>query len=371
MKKVNVLHIIGDLNTGGAQALVRDYARLLDYNRFNLFILTVYPPIAGANVDMINNTGARIISIYPQQTLPYQLLNKIAPKFAISNRLSKILKEFSIDVIHVHLAHLKYLVPISKCLGNIRLLYTCHSLPSQFFSGANISEYKAAKKLIKENALQMIALHENMRKEINEMFGIENTIVIKNGVEFDRFIKIDEDKRAIRRSLNIPEDAFVIGHVGRFAYMKNHSFLVDVFKEVYNLNSKAWLLMVGSGPLVQDTMSKVESFGLSKYTTHLENRTDIPRLLKAMDVFVFPSTFEGLPVSVVEAQVAGLRVVCSNKITEECCFLPSLVTLDLTDSSEQWANCVLDNSAKGAYNKDISSFDMKKEIKRLESYYQK
>lgn len=367
--KINVLELIPDLITGGAQALVRDYARLIDSSKFNLYIGTLYPSESGANVELIKNSSAQLISIFPKRNIVNRIYSRVFDPYIASYRLLRIIRDYKINVIHVHLGILKFLVPICNQLQGIKLIYTCHSLPKNFFSGKNSNEFKFAKRLIRDNGLQLIALHEDMRMELNDMFGIDNTIVIRNGIDFNRFRQVNESKFDIRKSINIPSDAFLVGHVGRLSAEKNHLFLLDVFKEVYIMNPKSYLLLVGSGPQKDQICEKIKSLGLSNHVVMLSNRFDIPQLMKAMDVFVFPSLFEGLPLSVVEAQVSGLRVVVSNTLTHECFFLPSLIAMDLKDSPAEWARAILNTNLVGEFDSDISLFDANKEMLRLELLY--
>lgn len=367
--KINILELIPDLITGGAQVLVRDYARLIDTTKFNLYIATIYPSEIGANVELIKESSAQLVSIFSKRNFINRIYNRVCDPYVASHRLLRIIRDNQINVIHVHLGILKFLVPIRHQLQGVKLVYTCHSLPKNFFSGSNSNEFKCAKLLIQDNGLQLIALHEDMRKELNEMFGVNNTIVIRNGIDFNRFRNVAESKIDIRKAINIPSDAFLVGHVGRLSPEKNHLFLLNIFKEVRIMNPESYLLLVGSGPQDSDIRENIKSLGLEDYVIMLSNRSDIPQLMKAMDVFVFPSLFEGLPLSVVEAQVSGLRVVVSNTLTHECFFLPSLVAMDLNDSPAEWARVILDNNSIGEFNSDISLFDANKEILRLEQLY--
>lgn len=368
MKKINVLQLVGDLKIGGAQALIRDYARLMDYDKFNIFIATIYPAQTGANVDLIKHTGAKLLHIYKSRTPYYQLINRISPINSISKRLLDLVQREHIEVIHIHSSMLRYLEPIRGQLKGIKLLYTCHSLPKRYFSGANKIEYYAATHLIKENNLQLIALHQEMQMQLNRLFNIDNTIIIRNGIEFSRYNSVTLSKNELRKLYGIPEDAFVIGHIGRFSPEKNHTFLVDVFYEIKRRKHNAWLLMVGSGPLVKQIESQILQLGINDCVLRLENRSDIPELLKSMDVFIFPSLFEGLPISIIEAQVAGIRVIASDRITKDCFLLPTVIVKDIKETADSWAEAACDNFP-GNNNKDISLFDMTKEIKRLESVY--
>ena len=270
---------------------------------------------------------------------------------------------------HTHLILLHYVHKISKSIKNIKLFYTCHSEAKVLLDGDRMYENKAAKYLIQRNQLQMIALHDDMRKEINQMFGINNTVVIRNGIDFNRFRNISESKEEIRKALNIPENAFVMGHVGRFSGVKNHTFLVDVFSELCKRKENAFLFLVGAGELKQQIEEKLNSLGLQGKYLILSHRSDIPQLMKAMDVFVFPSLYEGLGIVLIEAQVSGLRCIVSDAVPEEAFKTELAVPVSLQKSPAEWCDVILDESIKGKANGNIEDYDMNQEIKRLENLY--
>ena len=230
-------------------------------------------------------------------------------------------------------------------------------------------EKKDASFLIKHNNLKIIALHSEMKEEINKMFGINNTIVVHNGVDFERFSHTGRTNDLEREVLGIPKDAFVIGHVGRFSEAKNHRFLVRVFDELVKMNSKSFLLLVGAGDLKKEIVNTLHSLNLDDKYLILSNRFDIPDLLSVMDIFVFPSKYEGLPVSVVEAQVTGLRCILSDYITKDCFFSSDAVPLSIEAQPSYWASVIMDFSVKGPYTNDINDFNMKKVMAELANIY--
>lgn len=140
-----------------------------------------------------------------------------------------------------------------------------------------------------------------MRKEINELLKINDTIVIRNGVNFKRFQNVQGSRKSIREMLDIPEKTFVMGHVGRFHPVKNHEFLVEIFVELSKRKSDCFLLMVGDGSEKEHIRNVLDRQGMRGKYFILSNRTDVPELMQAMDVFVFPSKFEGLGIVLVEA----------------------------------------------------------------------
>ena len=357
------------MNTGGAQSIVREYARLIDYSQFTMTVVTIYPAESGANMEILETTECGRDAIYKRHNLASKLHFRFCSVKSKSMLLLSVIKKRKTQVIHVHTGMLKYLLPIRKELSGVKLLYTCHSIPSRYFTGSNADEMEAAKILVKENDLQLIALHNEMRLELNKMFGVSNTVVIHNGIDFGLYRNLRESKAEIRRSIGVPGGKFLIGHIGRFSPEKNHSFLIKIFAELVKLRPESHLLLVGQGVLKEEVMKQIETLGLSRKVTHLQNRADIPRLICSMDVFVFPSIYEGLPVSVVEAQVAGIRCVASDRVTDECFFLPSVVVKSIDDTALSWAEVIADENVVGNYKKDISEFDMRKEIKKIEQLY--
>lgn len=365
------------MGDGGAETLVKDYAMMLDKSKYNVTIVTIgKPDLTSANYKRLKEAGIEIISVYeghqPKKTwIGRKIWNRFFHKRFVGKKLIQIVKEKNAQVIHCHLEVLFAVAAEAENLKEVKIFFTCHSQPKIIFKKTRWgSEEESARYLIKHSRFQMIALHDDMRRELNERFGVNNTVVIHNGIDFQKFLLVDESKESIRYSIGVPLDKYVVGHVGRFSEPKNHQYLVDIFAEVLKMNPNAHLLMVGAGELQSMTETKLKMLGLDGKYTILSHRIDIPRLLTAMDIFVFPSIYEGLPVSMVEAQVAGLRVIASDVITSECFFSGDAVPLSISEAPVLWAKAVLDNNVKGPYSNDINSFDMNKEIIRLGQLYE-
>jgi len=367
MGQIQVVEFITSLGDGGAETLVKEYIRLADRARFQFSVVVLWRAPASATSKAVEAMGISVFPIYPSSGFFVRVFNKLLGRVYVSRRLKKILKERDTDVLHVHLSMLKYVRPIRHWLRSVRLIYTCHSLPDVHLGKKRWGEKKAAEYLIRDNGLQMIALHDHMKCELNEMFGVENTLVIRNGVDFRRFRDVEIDKKTERNRLGIPGNAFVVGHVGRFDKPKNHPFLVEVFREVAARNENAFLLMVGAGDTT-DIEKRLSVYGLNGRYTILSHRGDVNEILRAMDVFVFPSLYEGLPLVLVEAQASGLRCVVSDAIAVEAIRSEDVVALPL-ESPAQWAEVILDDSVKGVAHGDLEDYDMNKEIKRLEKLY--
>ena len=169
--------------------------------------------------------------------------------------------------------------------------------------------------------------------------------------------------------MGIPIDAYVIGHVGRFTEQKNHLFIVRVFKKILEKESKAFLLLIGSGPLRALVEDKLKDDSLRGRFLILEYRDDIPEIMRTMNVFLLPSLFEGLPITLIEAQVSKLPCVVSDNINKEAFLLPSTISMSLKESEEVWADTCLSCPPKIEWNDKILMYDMNNVIKKLENLY--
>ncbi|TGA99977.1 glycosyltransferase family 1 protein [Sporolactobacillus shoreae] len=171
--------------------------------------------------------------------------------------------------------------------------------------------------------------------------------IINNAIDCDLF-RFNQDVRTdIRKQLNL-DNRFVIGHVGRFVRQKNHDFMIDVFQAIRSQNGQAKLMLIGDGELKPLIEEKVKRLGLEDDVLFLGNRKDIPELMWAMDVFVLPSLFEGLPVVAVEAQAAGLSLVLSDTISREAKITQSVTFCSLKRQLAYWAKVILTENTKHA-----------------------
>ena len=177
-----------------------------------------------------------------------------------------------------------------------------------------------------------------------------------------------------RQELGIDNETFVVGHVGRFADVKNHLFLLDVFKEISLRRPAAEMLLVGDGELRSTVEEKTAALGLQNRVIFTGDRSDVNELMMAMDVFVFPSKYEGLPVTLVEAQCSGLPCIISDTIPSDSILIKELIRIrSLQDPASAWADVALhcrnEDRIVCADKVKEAGFDIEESAKWLEEFY--
>lgn len=197
--------------------------------------------------------------------------------------------------------------------------------------------------------------------------------IVNNAINTKKFHYDPIIRKKIRKELNISNDTLVIGHVGRFMYQKNHTFIIDIFNNVHKREKKSILLLIGDGELRYKIENKVKNYNLVDSVVFLGIKKNVYDLYNVMDVFLLPSWYEGLPVVSIEAQTNGLRCMLSDRITRESKLTHSVEFYDLDKTAQEWANELLnkDNKRNEFAGKDVSKadFDIIKEADRLLRWY--
>lgn len=164
--------------------------------------------------------------------------------------------------------------------------------------------------------------------------------VLPNAINCSKFIYKANIRDNYRNQLGFKKDDIVIGHIGKFMNAKNHLFLIDIYNEILKIESHSKLLLIGDGYLRNQIESKINRLGLNDKVKLVGMRKDIPELLQAMDIFVFPSLWEGLPLSVLEAQASGLTCILSDTVTTEVALSDEIYYYSLKENATKWANLI-------------------------------
>ena len=208
----------------------------------------------------------------------------------------------------------------------------------------------------------------------NKTFEEGKVTIINNAINLEKF-KFNQGKREkLRKGLKIEDNEFVVGHIGRFVAQKNHTFLIDIFNELYKENKDTVLLLIGQGPLQDQIKEKVRELGLEdsvRFAGQVDNASDY---YNAMDVFVLPSLYEGLPVVGVEAQANGLQCYYSTDMTKETKVLEKTEFISLNEGAKKWSKIIL-NDIKNVKREDTEKemtergFNIRKATNKLEKRY--
>ena len=367
--KTKIVEFIGRIQDGGAESLVRDYALLLDKDKFDVTILCEdYRPNSAVYKALVKN-NVKIVTMYEKSFFVNKVLARTFGKRYVAELTKKAIEQLKPDIIHAHLELLEILYYARESLDGIKLFFTCHNPPQKLIGDERPAERDACRYLIDHNDLHIIALHEDMAREIEEMFGIDNVSVIRNAIDLNRYINISRSRKEIRNELGIPEDAYVVGQVSRFTYQKNPEFTVMLFNELQKIHKNSYLLLVGRGKQEAQLRNQIRELDLDKKAKILVSRNDIPELMKAMDVFILPSRFEGFGIVLVEAQASGLPCVVSENIPSQVYLSKNITKLNLSDPKENWVDALLDPVGNIDSYGDIGDYDMNKEIRNLEKLY--
>lgn len=204
------------------------------------------------------------------------------------------------------------------------------------------------------------------------MFNGASFEVLNNAIDSQIYTYNYQKNRNIRIQLGIEEDDIVLGHVGRFYAVKNHIFLLDIINSIKH-NYKIKLLLVGDGPLYNSIKEKVQEMKLSDRVIFTGVRSDVSDLMQAMNTFVFPSLYEGLPLTLIEAQASGLPCLISDTIPPDCMITNLVEKKPLSDGAESWANKAIELSQMTRRNtyEEIKSagFDIIENAEKLSNFY--
>lgn len=332
-----VLHVVAQMvRCGGAETWLMQLLRGMDPHRVQMDFLVGLPE-AGHYDAEIRSLGSKVI-LCPNPSRP----------LGYASRLGAVLREGRYDVVHSHLHHYSgFVLGIAKDAGvPIRIAHS-HSDTALADRRAGLLRHlylAGMKAAIRRHATHGLAVSQSAAVALFGPRWREDRrwSVLHCALDFSRF-RAPFDRAVVRAGLGLPAEARVIGHVGRFDVEKNHRFLLRIAAEVLRRDPAARFVLVGDGPLRRATEAEATRLGIRDRLVFTGIRSDVPDLLRSMDLFLFPSLYEGLPLAGLEAQAAALPIVLSDVITRELVLVPDLFAWrSLADPPEAWATTVLD-----------------------------
>lgn len=177
----------------------------------------------------------------------------------------------------------------------------------------------------------------------NRLIVEKNLTIVKNKIDARKFAYDCDARKEVRSKNNIGEASVVIGHTGRLSPGKNHSLMIDIFYNFKKMYHNSYLMFIGDGVLMDSLKRKAENLGLKDSVLFVGNQNNIGAWLSAMDVFLFPSDHEGLPLALIEAQTSGLKCVLSDRVPKEAVISNLCKIVPLKKDAKYWCKCILEN----------------------------
>ena len=315
------------MKRAGAETMIMQYLRqLVKDDRFEFSIL-VHGYDKGDYDDEIATFGVPIYHVPVRGKHPLTYTHEVI----------NVLKTCPVDIIHCNMdsACGDFLTIAKECEIAIRIAHS-HTTKFQAQKGIKKLIGECSKRKIHNVATRRLACSQKAGQWLFEGDSFE---IVNNAIDLSLYIPSKATRQRKRKELGLSEDAFVIGHIGRFCYEKNHRFLLQVFALLKKKRQNIKLLLVGTGNLMDDVKAYAKELEINSDVIFLGLRSDIPELLQVMDCFVLPSLFEGLPVSGIEAQAAGLPCLFADTITQEICMTDYAKRLPLDDIGE-WVSAL-------------------------------
>jgi glycosyltransferase involved in cell wall biosynthesis len=360
---LRILHVVVNMNRGGAETLIMNLYRNIDRSKVQFDFLTCKEGVFDSE---IIEMGGKVHKIpYISDVGHFNYLNELK-KFFLSNNQYKI--------VHSHMDKISGLVLVTARKAGIPVRIS-HSHSTRSEGGFSVKCYKwYAGKFLLPNATDLLACSNKAAKWLFRN-SAKQVLILKNGIECERFRFSPNIRNKVREKLKITDDCLVIGHVGRFSHPKNHQFLIEIFNEVIKVRQDSKLILVGDGPLLSHVKNKVTEYNLTDKVEFLGVRGDVDQLLQAFDLFLFPSLYEGLPVTLIEAQGAGLPCLIADSITQEVDMGLNLVEFFPLSNKEVWIEKIK-NIEEGKMQRNLSvsalskkGYDIKGTSKQLVEFY--
>lgn len=357
---IRILQVVNIMDRAGLETMLMNYYRNIDRSKIQFDFLT-HRKETGAYDDEIEQMGGKIYHaprLYPQNYLNY---------FKYMKRFFSEHPEYKI--IHSHIDSMSYfpLLVAKKCGIPVRIGHSHNSKIS-----------KDLKYPIKWFALKKMTDVANSYFSCGRIAGKfmwpnEKFRIIHNAIDLNSFSYNEQVRKKVRNELSLSENTLVIGHIGRFNKVKNQLFLLDIFNEISQKRADSELILIGKGEDEEKIRKKIYKLGLNQKVLVMVDRDDVDKLYQALDIFVMPSLFEGLPVVGVEAQANGLPCIFSDHISNEVILTSNAKSYCLNKSAEDWAMQIMhqdvSRNSSAFLEMKNNGYDIKSEAKKLERWY--
>lgn len=364
MKKIKVAFVAGGLTTGGVESVIYNYVSHIESRNYEWFYISYDIPDRNVR-KRFEELGFHI----------YVVTKKKENIFKSCREVYEILKKNKIQIVHSHMTLMCFITNILGKMAGAEVLIS-HSHLALHQRGVKRIIYAIFKCLSKWTATDYFACGYEAGCYLygKRMMESGRVIILNNALDYDRFRFCSEVRERVRTDWGL-QDKYVIGHVGRFSEQKNHYFLLRIFAKYKKVNENSHLVLVGDGPLMVQMKEEAKQLGITDAVLFVGPTDKTEECYMAMDLFLFPSLYEGLSVAALEAQIAGLPVLASDTVARETALTGNMHFLSLDSPSKEWVQ-EIDRLCGKRVEKGIrkrlqaKELDISREAQKLDSYYQ-
>lgn len=366
-----VLHVNGRLDRGGAESRIMDLYRAIDREKVQ-FHFVEHTTDRCAYEEEIESLGGKVYHL-PR----FNMINIMAYRKAWKELLQD---HPEIQTVHGHMTSTAGIyLPIAKKMGKKTI---AHARSAGVEPGVKGKLTRFLRRNLWKQADTLLTCSKEAGISVFGEKAVDAGMVrfFPNAIPVDKFAFDPEERERVRQELKqvneIDDNTFVLGHVGRFSPVKNHKYLLQIMAVYCKKNPNTVLLLLGDGPTMEETKAQAKALGIENKVLFLGNHSDVYRYYNAMDCFLLPSFYEGLPGTAIEAQACGLPGLLSDTITREAAVTELMEYADITESPEVWAEKLetirkktIDARADYANVVKAAGFDVAEQAEKLQRFY--
>lgn len=366
-----VLHVNGRLDRGGAESRIMDLYRAIDREKVQ-FHFVEHTTDRCAYEEEIESLGGKVYHL-PR----FNMINIVAYRKAWKELLQA---HTEIQTVHGHMTSTAGIyLPIAKKIGKKTI---AHARSAGVEPGIKGKLTRFLRRNLWKQADTLLTCSKEAGISVFGETAVDAGMVrfFPNAIPVDKFTFDPEEREKVRQELNqvseIDDNTFVLGHVGRFSPVKNHKYLLQIMAAYCKKNPNTALLLLGDGPTMEETKAQAQALGIEDKVLFLGNHSNVYRYYNAMDCFLLPSFYEGLPGTAIEAQACGLPGLLSDTITREAAVTELMEYVNITESPEVWAEKLerirkktIDARADYANAVKTAGFDVAEQAEKLQRFY--
>lgn len=360
MEPIRVLQVVTKMDAAGIETLLMNFYRNIDRRKVQ-FDFLVHRDEVGFYDDEIKKLGGNIYRVLPIDPLHHRAYIKSLKSFFKKNNNYKIvhshLNTYSMYVLR---EAKNYGIPVRIAHSHISNVPLDIKSPFRYYTRYKLQNYSNYEFACSYEAGQW-------------MFkGAKNIAYINNSIDSEKYIYNRVTDKRLRAQYDL-NDNLVVAHIGRFTKQKNHQKLIEIFKEISDVEPNAKLVLIGKGELEGKIKAEIKKMGIQNKILFLGEVSNVNEILQMVDVFIFPSFYEGLGIVAIESQAAGIKTFVSENIPREAFITTDIFEIDLSVSASMWAEKILRElpyKKKNNYKAIVdNNYDIVTEAKTLEEFY--